>query len=113
MGSMWESAQTVTTVELFEQMRPTGDRILVRREEPDERTAGGLVIPPRAQTRGETGRVLAVGEGLVSKRTGARREMEVRQGDRILLGPHNGLDLEVDGERFALVHESDVLAVLV
>lgn len=90
--------------------RPLHDRILVRRIEADEKTAGGIIIPDTAQEKPMKGEVIAVGEGARDD-TGARMVLDVKVGDHVLFGKWSGTDVKIDGEDYAIMKESDVLGV--
>ena len=92
-------------------IRPLHDRILVRRVEEQEVLPGGIVIPDTAKEKPQKAVVLAVGSG---KRldSGTVVPLEVRAGDKILLGKYSGTEIVVDGEELLVLRESDVLAVM-
>jgi chaperonin GroES len=93
-------------------VRPLLDRILVRRVEEDEKTAGGIIIPDSAKEKPQEGIVIATGNGRVTD-DGKTIELEVKTGDRILFGKYVGSDtINIDGDEHLLLRESDVLAVL-
>jgi len=91
-------------------IRPLGDRVLVKRDESEETTAGGIVIPGNAQQKEAQGLVRAVGPGKRVK--GAREELDVRVGDKVLFGKYTGTDVEIGGEKLLLMREEDILAVI-
>ena len=91
--------------------RPLHDRVLVRRVEEDEKTAGGLIIPDSAKEKPQEGMVIAVGEG-ARKDSGELIPMGVSAGDRILFGKWSGTDVKLDGEDLVIMKESDILGIV-
>ena len=92
-------------------IRPLGDRLLVKREEPLETVRGGIIIPDSAKEKPQEGKVVAVGKGRLDEE-GKRVKMEVKKGDRILMGKYAGTEVKVGGEEYIIMDESDILAVL-
>ncbi|MDQ7081543.1 MAG: co-chaperone GroES [Paracoccaceae bacterium] len=90
---------------------PLHDRVLVRRIEGDEKTAGGLIIPDTAKEKPAEGEVIAVGEGARDS-DGKRIPMDVKQGDRILFGKWSGTEVTIDGEELLIMKESDILGII-
>ena len=90
---------------------PLHDRVLVRRVESEEKTAGGLIIPDSAKEKPSEGEVVSVGAG-ARKDSGELIEMAVSAGDRILFGKWSGTEVTVDGEELLIMKESDILGVL-
>ena len=93
------------------QFRPLHDRVLVRRLEAEEKTAGGIIIPDTAKEKPQEGEVIAVGEGAYNE-DGDRIPLDVKAGDKILFGKWSGTEVKVDGEDLIIMKESDVLGVL-
>ena len=91
--------------------QPLHDRVLVRRIESDEKTAGGLIIPDTAKEKPQEGEVVSVGEG-ARKDSGELIPMAVKAGDRILFGKWSGTEVKIDGEDLLIMKESDILGVL-
>jgi chaperonin GroES len=92
-------------------VKPLGDRILVRRVEEEEVKRGGIIIPDTAKEKPQQGEVLAVGPGRLNDE-GKRIPLEVKTGDRILMGKYAGTEVKLDGEECLILREDDVLAVL-
>ena len=92
-------------------LKPLHDRVLVRRVESDEKTAGGLIIPDRAKEKPAEGLVVAAGEG-ARKDNGELIAMAVKEGDKILFGKWSGTEVTIDGEELLIMKESDVLGIL-
>lgn len=90
---------------------PLGDKIVVKRLEAEEVTAGGIVLPDSAQEKPLQGRVLSVGDGMLLK-DGNRAPHQVKEGDRILFSRYSGNELKVAGEDLLIMVESEVLAVI-
>jgi len=91
--------------------RPLHDRVLVRRVEEDEKTAGGIIIPDTAKEKPMQGEVLAVGPGTHDEK-GKLVPLDVKVGDRVLFGKWSGSEVKIDGEELAIMKESDILGVL-
>ncbi|MBI4612255.1 MAG: co-chaperone GroES [Planctomycetes bacterium] len=92
-------------------VKPIGDKILVRRLEAEEKTAGGIVLPDTAKEKPKEGIVLAVGDGRLLK-DGKRAPFQVKVDDRVLFSSYAGSEVRVDGEEYLIVSEEEVLAVL-
>lgn len=92
-------------------VRPLADRILVKREEPQETVRGGIIIPDSAKEKPQEGKVVAVGPGKVDE-NGKRVPLELKKGDRILMGKYAGTEVKIDGEEHIIMREDDVLAVI-
>ncbi len=92
-------------------LRPLHDRVLVRRLESDEKTAGGIIIPDTAKEKPQEGLIIAVGTG---SRTddGKIVPLDVKKGDKILFGKWSGTEVKINGEDLIIMKESDILAVL-
>ena len=91
--------------------RPLHDRVLVRRVEADEKTAGGIIIPDTAKEKPQEGEVIAVGAGTRDE-TGKLIELDVKAGDKILFGKWSGTEVKIDGEDLIIMKESDILGVV-
>ena len=91
--------------------RPLHDRILVRRIEADEKTAGGIIIPDTAKEKPQEGEVVAVGPGARDE-SGKLIELDVKVGDRILFGKWSGTEIKLNGEDLLIMKESDVMGVI-
>lgn len=90
---------------------PLHDRVLVRRIESDEKTAGGLIIPDTAKEKPQEGEVVSVGEG-ARKDSGELIPMAVKAGDHILFGKWSGTEVKIEGEDLLIMKESDILGVI-
>jgi len=92
-------------------VQPLADRILVRRIEEQETIRGGIIIPDTAKEKPQEGEVVAVGPGRMTEE-GKRLGMEVKAGDRILIGKYSGTDVKIDGTEYVILREDEVLGVL-
>src|SRR5690606_23349790 len=91
--------------------RPLHDRVLVRRVEAEENTAGGIIIPDSAEEKPQEGEIVAVGTGSKAE-DGKVTPLDVKAGDRILFGKWSGTEVKVDGEDLLIMKESDILGVV-
>jgi chaperonin GroES len=92
-------------------IRPLHDRVLLKRDNEEERTAGGLYIPDTAKERANRAKVVAVGKGRILE-DGSVVPLKVKAGDTVLFGKYAGTDIKFDGEEHLIVREDDILAVL-
>ena len=92
-------------------IRPLHDRVLVRRIEQDQKTAGGIIIPDTAQEKPQEGEVVAAGAGGRGE-DGKLTPLDVKAGDRILFGKWSGTEVKVDGEELLIMKESDIMGVI-
>jgi len=90
---------------------PLHDRVVVRRLEGDEKTAGGLFIPESAKEKPSEGVVISVGAGARDE-AGARVAMDVKDGDKILFGKWSGTEITLDGEELLIMKESDIMGII-
>jgi chaperonin GroES len=90
---------------------PLNDKIVVKRLEAEEKTAGGIVLPDSAKEKPRQGKVLSLGEG---KRldNGKRASFQVKEGDRVLFTSYAGNEVTIDGEEYLIMTEDDILAVV-
>lgn len=91
--------------------RPLHDRVLVRRVEAEEKTAGGIIIPDSAKEKPAEGEVVAVGAGSKAE-DGKVTPLDVKAGDRVLFGKWSGTEVKVDGEDLLIMKESDILGII-
>ena len=92
-------------------IRPLHDRILVKRLQEQERTAGGLYIPDTAKEKPIEAEVIAVGNGKILE-DGTVRHLEVKAGDKVLFGKYSGTEVKIGGEEHLILREDDVLAII-
>lgn len=91
--------------------RPLHDRVLVRRIEADEKTAGGIIIPDSAKEKPSEGEVVAIGSGTKAE-DGTVTPLDVKTGDRILFGKWSGTEVKLDGEDLLIMKESDIMGII-
>jgi chaperonin GroES len=91
--------------------RPLHDRVLVRRIDGEEKSAGGIIIPDTAQEKPSEGEIVAVGSGARNEK-GEIAPMDVKVGDHILFGKWSGTEVKIDGEELLIMKESDVMGVI-
>lgn len=92
-------------------LRPCGDRVLVKPNVEEEKTAGGIVLPDTAKERPQWGEVVAIGAGKWDESGKNRIPMEVKVGDKVVFAKYGGTEVKVDGEEHLILRESDILAV--
>jgi chaperonin GroES len=92
-------------------IRPLHDRILAKRLQEQEKTAGGLFIPDTAKEKPLEAEIIAVGNGKVLE-DGTVRKLDVKEGDRILFGKYSGSEVKIDGEEHLILREDDILGVI-
>jgi len=102
---------TATAKKVKVDLVPLEDRLVIRRLEAEEKTAGGIVLPDTAKEKPQRGEVLAVGPGKLLE-NGKRAPLEVKVGDTVLFGKYSGTDIKVSGEECLILRESDLLAKL-
>ncbi len=91
-------------------LKPLGDRVLVKRLEMEEKTAGGIIIPDTAKEKPQKGKVVAAGPGKVDD-DGKLVKMEVKKGDVVLFSKYAGTEIKIEGEEHLIMREDDILAV--
>ncbi len=92
-------------------IRPLDDRLVVERLEAEERTRGGIVLPDSVREKPQVAKVIATGPGKLLEKTGERGQMSVKVGDTIFFGKYSGTEVELEGEKYVILRESDVLAI--
>jgi len=92
-------------------IRPLGEKVLLQRLEAEDVTRGGIVLPDTAKEKPQKGTVLAVGDGRLLK-DGTRGDFQVARGDKVLFSSYAGTEINVGGEEYLLMDESDILAIL-
>ncbi len=102
-----EKKQTTSNLKL----RPLADRVVVQRDDADETTSGGIVLPDSAKEKVNRARVIAVGPGKLDD-NGTRHPLSVNSGDHVLLNKYGGDEFEVNDMTYTIVRESDILAVI-
>ena len=92
-------------------MRPLQDRVLVKREEEEEQTVGGIIIPDTAKEKPQQGTIIAVGKGKILD-NGTKVKLDVKVGDKILFTKYAATDIKIDGEEYLIMREDDILGVV-
>ncbi len=92
-------------------VQPLGDRVVVEREEAKSTTAGGIVLPDTAKDKPQKGKIVAVGDGRITK-DGKRRELQVKVGDQVIFTSYAGDEFKLDDQKVLLMREDDILAVV-
>jgi chaperonin GroES len=91
-------------------LKPLGDRIIIKADEVEEKTASGIILADSAQEKPLRGKVIAVGRGIYQN--GSLIEPELKEGDTVIYGKYSGSEVKVDGEDYLIMKESDVLAII-
>jgi len=92
-------------------LKPLADRVIVKQSDAEEKTASGILLPDSAKEKPTKGKVISVGPGKLDDK-GKRMEIGLRAGDTVYYGKYSGTDVEVDGTKYVILRESDVLGVL-
>ena len=92
-------------------IRPLGDKVLIKRVEAEEKTAGGIVLPDSAKEKPKRGIVRAVGDGKLLD-SGQRSKMQVQKGSEVLFTSYAGTEIKVNGEELLIIDENDILAII-
>ncbi|HCN19615.1 MAG: co-chaperone GroES [Planctomycetes bacterium RIFCSPHIGHO2_02_FULL_50_42] len=92
-------------------VKPIGERILIKRLEPEAKTAGGIVLPDTAKEKPREGKVIELGDGKLLK-SGGRVKSQLKKGDRVIFTSYAGTEVSIDGEEYLLMSEEDILAVV-
>jgi chaperonin GroES len=92
-------------------VRPLGEKVLIKRVEAEGKTSGGIVLPDTAKEKPKEGKVIAIGDGRILK-SGERAKVQVKKGDRVLFSSYGGTEVRIDGEDYLLMSEDDILAVI-
>ncbi len=92
-------------------IRPLGDKIIVKRDVAEERTDAGIYLPEQAKDTPKSGVVLAVGDGALNTDTGERVPLEIKKKDRVIFSSYAGTEIKIDGEDYLIMTEDDILAI--
>jgi len=92
-------------------IRPLNDRVLVIREEEEQKTVGGIIIPDTAKEKPQRGKIVAAGPGKMGE-DGKRIPLEIREGDRILFSKYAGTEIKLDGVEHLFMREDDILSIV-
>ena len=93
-------------------VKPLGDKVLVKRAEARDRTESGLYLPESAKDKPREGEVMATGAGLLNKETGDYMPFSIKKGDRVLFTSYAGTEVKIEGDEMIIISEDDVLGVL-
>ena len=93
------------------QLKPLADRVVVKKLEAEEKTAGGIVLPDTAKEKPQQGEILAAGPGKLDEK-GTRQPMEVKVGDKVLFAKYSGTEVKIDGVEYLILAERDILAII-
>ncbi len=93
-------------------VKPLYDRILVRRIEGKEQKKGGIIIPDTAKEKPQEAKVIAVGAGRLDEKTGKKLPLEVKAGDRVLIGKYSGTEIKIDDAEHLILREDEVLGII-
>ena len=92
-------------------LRPLDDRIVIKQSEAEDKTAGGIFLPDTAKEKPHIGKVVATGPGKLLD-NGKRSEMSVNKNDEVIYGKYSGSEIEIDGEKYVILRESDLLGIV-
>ncbi len=92
-------------------LKPLYDRVVVKKIEMEQKTAGGIILPDTAKEESKIGEVIAVGEGRLLE-NGEIRPLKVKEGDKVLFSKYAGNEVKVDGEELLVIREEDILAIV-
>ncbi len=91
--------------------KPLGEKILVKRFDAVEKTAGGIVLPDAAKEKPKEGKIIALGDGKLLD-SGERAKFQVKKGDKVVFTSYAGTEIDIDGEEYLLMAEDDILAII-
>jgi chaperonin GroES len=92
-------------------IRPLHDRVLAKRTEEQEQVRGGIIIPDTAKEKPQEAKIMAVGPGKLQE-DGKRQPMDVKKGDRVLIGKYSGSEIKIDDDDYVILREDEILAVI-
>lgn len=92
-------------------LRPLEDRVVIKQSEAEEKTSGGIILPDTAKEKPQIGKIVAVGPGKLLD-NGKRNKMSVKKNDEVIYAKYIGSEVDIDGEKFVVLHESDVLGII-
>ncbi len=92
-------------------VKPIGDKVLIKRLDPEEKTAGGIVLPDSAKEKPREGKVIELGDGKLLK-SGERAKSRLKKGNRVLFSSYAGTEITIEGEEFLIMAEEDILAIV-
>lgn len=109
--AMKEGRELATATSTKVRLKPLDDRVVVKKLDAEEKTAGGIVIPDTAKEKPQQGEILAVGPGKLDD-NGKRQPMELKEGDKVLFAKYSGTEVKLDGIEYVIMAERDILAVI-
>ncbi|MFQ5863381.1 MAG: co-chaperone GroES [Candidatus Brocadiales bacterium] len=92
-------------------VKPIGEKVLIKRLEPEGKTAGGIVLPETAKEKPREGKVIELGDGKLLE-SGERAKSQLKKGDRVIFSSYAGTEVTIEGEEYLLMSEEDILAVV-
>ena len=92
-------------------LKPLADKVIVQKLDPEEKTAGGIVLPDTAREKPQEGKVIAAGPGAVDDK-GQRKPIDVKEGDHVLFAKYSGTEVKLEGEEYLILSERDILAII-
>ncbi len=92
-------------------LKPLDDRIVIKQSEAEEKTTGGIILPDTAKEKPQIGKIVATGSGKLLD-NGKRSKMSVKKKDEVLYAKYSGSDVEIDGEKYVILRESDILGIV-
>lgn len=92
-------------------LKPLDDRVVIKQSEAEEKTAGGIILPDTAKEKPQIGKIIAVGQGKVLD-NGKRNKMSVKKNDEVVYAKYLGSEVEIDGEKYVILRESDILGIV-
>jgi len=92
-------------------LRPLDDRVVIKQSEAEEKTTGGIILPDTAKEKPQIGKIVAAGPGKMLD-NGKRSKMSVKKNDKVIYGKYMGNDIEIDGEKYVILRESDILGIV-
>jgi len=93
-------------------IRPLGDKIIIKRDEPTSKTDSGIYLPESAKDKPKQGKVVATGNGILNKETGEYLPFSVKKGDSVLFSSYAGTEVKIDGQDYLIMTEEDILGVV-
>ena len=92
-------------------LRPLDDRVVIKQSEAEEKTSGGIILPDTAKEKPQLGKIIAIGPGKLLD-DGKRAKMSVKKNDEVIYAKYIGNDVEIDGEKYVILHESHILGII-
>ncbi len=92
-------------------LRPLDDRVVIKQSEAEEKTAGGIFLPDAAQEKPQIGKIIAIGPGKLLD-DGKRSKMSVKKNDKVIYGKYIGNEVEIDGDKYVVLRESELLGIV-